>query len=723
MIKREISQLAVYRIKNETEALSLSCLQNLYMEKTSEIVYIIKENRLYGIVSMGDILHHRDSEGGVKINKTFTSLTGFNLIKAREIFKARTNIHKIPVINEKGELIGDYSRWDDMLYIERNQKLLMQEEIVRNLFKKYETVYVIEPVANGHSDYIQLVEYLERFEVKYIMLNKGDIEQILLEQSICIFLNEDERRGVQCLYGIELGSKYDMPVDTRYKVRFSTYKSLLVQLMQEYELIRLGIKSASDLSNMRIDDKATILLSSLEKRGIKCFCLYPDENELTEYGRKFKNEVNERLKYNPIDSEREEFWPKKVENEEFYGELYQLEDYENESAQKNFGEGAFTFENRDYITGKYFNAKNGIRVTCFQPEEYVGTIYILGPCMIVGAYVEDQYTIPSYLQKKLLEQGYNYRVENYGSVLRLDAKIDSRIEEIGKFHENDIVVYLSVKGKAVDISGNSLEKIFEEHKIPSEWVVNAYVHCNHKANQLVADSIFEMVIPCLEEKDNDKDIHIDVYNVMKDYVQQKYLNQYFSHFCAEDYNTVGAIVMNCNPFSKGHRYLIEQARKQVEFLIIFAVEENASLFSFEERIKLIMEGTRDLDNVMVVPSGDFVLSKNNFREYFGKRETEAAVLGAEYDINVFADYIAGPLHITHRFAGEELEDRVTEIYNKAMAKILPPKGITFVEIPRIAVEGETVSASKVRKYLKDEEYNKAFDLLPDTTKQYLMKQI
>ena len=156
---------------------------------------------------------------------------------------------------------------------------------------------------------------------------------------------------------------------------------------------------------------------------------------------------------------------------------------------------------------------------------------------------------------------------------------------------------------------------------------------------------------------------------------------------------------------------------------MFVVEEDESLFPFEERFRLIEEGTKDMDNVMVVPSGDFILSRNNFREYFLKEEDEVVALNAEYDIGVFADYIAKSLHITYRFAGQEPEDRVTDIYNDAMRKVLPQKGISFVEFPRIEIEGEVISASRVRNALKDREYDKVWQLVPETTRQYLKKQI
>lgn len=738
MLKRSIKQLAVYTTEKEEETISFAELHGLYLQKTSEIIYIVKEKKLYGIVCLREALYHNTS-GRVKINKTFTSLNGFNVYKAHEIFKNRPQIHKIPVINTQGELIGDYSRWDDMLYIERTHAQFMKKEMAERVLLSYDKVYLVEPVDKNDVFYIQLEQYLDSFDIKYIKLGKeklGEIiyENILYENAICIFLNEDERRGIECLYGIRPRIydsqeynvlKYDLLEDDRCKARLATYKSLLFQIIEETQLENLNInKPLKYFPCDRIDDKATVLLSKLEDAGVKCFCIYSLERERTEYGKAFRKEIYDKQKIHLLDAKQP--WPKREDNEEFYGELYQRDDYKNETAQKEIFEGNASFTYKKNVKGKYFNAVNGKRITCFQPEKYIGTIFLLGPCSIIGLYAEDQYTIASYLQKNLLEKGYEYRVVNYGHLVRPDSAIDVRLGEIGTFSKNDILIYQSTKGEAIDIDGFSLEGIYEKNQVPFQWITNVYGHCNYKTYNMIADSMFEMIQPYLKQKelrDDYKKIQICIHDIMKKYIDCKYLKQYFTKFKGKQYKSVGAIVMNCNPFSLGHRYLIECAKKQVEFLILFVVEEEASLFPFEERYLLVKDGVKDLENVMVVPSGEFILSKNTLKEYFSKEDDEAVVINAEYDIQIFVDYIAQPLNITYRFAGEEPEDAVTRAYNNAMRKILPQNGIKFIEISRKQIEDIFISASRVRKYLEIEEYDHAFGLLPDTTVEYIKHQM
>lgn len=724
MLKRALSELAIYQIEKDIELLDKSCLYDLYQKKTSEIIYITKEKKLYGIICLKEAVYCFEN-GKVQINKTFTSLKGFNVIKAHEIFQKR-NVHKIPVVNEKGELLGDYSRWDDLLYIERNQRNLMEKEIVKKVLEPYEKIYVVRPVENKIYIFKHLIEYLERCGIHYTILNKEQVGRKLFDRVICIFGDEDERKGVQCFYGIApaLGKKNDLLEDPCLNLRMATYKSLLSQIAEELLMKRLKIEDCSRSAFQRIDKKATILLSALQKKGICCFGLCEEERKATEYGKKFKNEIREKIKINP--RIQEEQWLKREDGEEFYCELYQNKDYEKGAAQKEIYEGSHTFEFGKNITGKYFNAKNGKRITCFQPKEYIGTIYLLGPCTIIGAYTEDQYTVASLLQKKILQQGYMYRVENYGDLLRPDAAIDSRLEEIGNFQLNDIVIYLSRIGEVLHVQDSrSLEKIFEKGQVSCGWIKDTYTHCNHKVSGLIADNILEMICPCLSKKSDHygKEINVNFQDVMKQYIHNKYLSFLNLFLLNKEYKTIGAIVMNGNPFTRGHYYLVEQARKQVDFLIIFVVEEDVSLFPFEERFEMIKQGVRDIENVAVVPSGEFILSQNNFQQYFWKLENEAAVCNAEYDINIFADYIAKPLCITHRFVGNEPIDNTTRVYNEAMKKILPQKGITYVEIPRITMEDEVISASRVREYMRKQEYDKAFAMLPEATWRYLMKQI
>lgn len=737
MIRRDIAQLAVYDTKEELDSVPFDCLRNLYLDKTSEIIYFTREKILYGIVCTREAISGKEV---ITINKSFTAVQEGDIIKACRTFQARkTRIHKIPIVNEQGELVGDYSCWDDMLYIERNQNRLMQKESVKKVLEIYNKIYVVQPIAYKISVYMQLTSHLDHFGIEYIPLDKEQIAGKLLENACFIFVDEDERRGTECLFHIEpcfydIRGKYiyeyDMLASGFNNLKFVTYKSLMVQIMYNNQFEKLQIKKPDNVYSDLVDDKVTFLLSALEKKGVKCFGLYnfEDKDVISDYCMKFQKEVRDRIAKFPRRLKTP--WPQQSENPDFFGDLYQNEDYEKEIVQRETFLPLTAYEYKNGIAGKYCNARNGRRVTCFQPEEYIGTIYTFGRCMMLGVYAEDQNTITSILQKKLMEEGYAYRVENCADMVRADCSIDERLQEIDKFHANDIIVFFSSPPhRVVNIQGIALEKVYEKHQIPSVWVEDTeYGHCNHKANQIIADEILKMIKPCLinklEANDiviNDEEVQFCIREEMKDYVYHRYIEHYFSSFNGEKYATVGAIVMECDPFSIEHRHWIEWASRQVDFLILFVYERDVLTFSFEERYKMAIEGTRDIDNIMVVPSGPCIISEVTFLEYF-YGDKNAVIYNARYDINVFADYIAKQLHITHRFVGKESERASVKIYNEEMKKILPEKEISCVEMPAMP-QGKDVCAPKVIKYLKNKEYDKAFELLPETTKEHIMNQL
>ena len=182
-------------------------------------------------------------------------------------------------------------------------------------------------------------------------------------------------------------------------------------------------------------------------------------------------------------------------------------------------------------------------------------------------------------------------------------------------------------------------------------------------------------------------------------------------------SSIAAIVMNANPFTLGHRYLVEQAARNNDVVHLFAVSEDASLIPYSVRKKLILEGVADLPNVFVHDSGPYIISSATFPSYF-QRDEESVIRGhALLDLTIFTR-IAEALGITTRYVGEEPRSLVTGIYNEIMQKELPIHGIRCVVIPRKEWNGEVISASTVRKALQEENWNLLENLVPETTYRY-----
>lgn len=185
----------------------------------------------------------------------------------------------------------------------------------------------------------------------------------------------------------------------------------------------------------------------------------------------------------------------------------------------------------------------------------------------------------------------------------------------------------------------------------------------------------------------------------------------------------GVIVMNANPFTRGHRYLVEQAVAKVDNLYVIVVKEDRSRFSYKARLAMVEEGLGDLGNVTVCRGSDYVISSATFPTYFLKDLNDAAPTHIELDLDLFTRHIAPALGASVRFAGSEPSDGLTRAYNEAMAVKLPASGMDFVEFQRLGEDGAAVSASAVRKYLDAGCFAKAAELVPPTTVPYLLADI
>ncbi len=179
----------------------------------------------------------------------------------------------------------------------------------------------------------------------------------------------------------------------------------------------------------------------------------------------------------------------------------------------------------------------------------------------------------------------------------------------------------------------------------------------------------------------------------------------------------GAVVVNCNPFTLGHRYLIEEAARRVGRLHVFVVREDRSEFPFEVRLRLVRDGTADLANVDVLDTSRYAISALTFPSYFLKKTDDAAFAQMELDLTLFGQRIAPFFRIRTRFFGSEPFCATTRRYNEAMHRLLPSYGIEPVELPRKLVEGDAVSASVVRARLREGRSVRA--LVPPTTAEFL----
>ena len=183
-------------------------------------------------------------------------------------------------------------------------------------------------------------------------------------------------------------------------------------------------------------------------------------------------------------------------------------------------------------------------------------------------------------------------------------------------------------------------------------------------------------------------------------------------------HSVGSLILNCNPVTKGHLELIELASNESDYVIIFLVETDKSFFTFKERMALLYLATNHLRNVIVIPSTKYIISEITFPSYFLKSMNEAEYQQAQLDINIFKQYFIPIFNINKRYIGSE-SDKHMILYNDLMKKELEDY---VVIIERFLQDNEIISASRVRKLVKENKIDEAALLVPQSI-QELFKSI
>jgi [citrate (pro-3S)-lyase] ligase len=388
------------------------------------------------------------------------------------------------------------------------------------------------------------------------------------------------------------------------------------------------------------------------------------------------------------------------------------------------------------------------------------TIHMLGDCEMFGTNARDDACIPGWLQRIASERdGWsNIRVTNHGHFVAWNMYNLPRIFNAVDVRPGDIIIanitYGYPKFDQIRLPGLDLSKNLDDRRKYGDIFVDNG-HFNEQGYHYFADRIAawldaEGVIDVRgaetagvehRAKSSAKPLNLrrSTWEYVRDVAgsgveaasgsigpdrvnlpdgEQEGLRQYLASLAAIK-PAIGAIVMNCNPFTLGHRFLVEESSSKVDKLYIFVVEEDKSFFPFADRLELVKSGTEDLGNVVVVPSGRYIISSLTFDDYFDKGTIQGQAIDPSNDVKIFARYIAPSLGINVRFAGEEPLDAITQQYNDTMARILPQWGIKFDVIARRENDGQVISASRVRSLLEQQNFEAIGQIVPRTTLEYL----
>ena len=279
------------------------------------------------------------------------------------------------------------------------------------------------------------------------------------------------------------------------------------------------------------------------------------------------------------------------------------------------------------------NADGGHRITAHQPKKHKKTIYMVGGCRMYGIGSADNHTIESYLQElfNLNFPDEQIIVQNYGFMFEgLKKNEIPFIISALPLKPGDIVLTELNVGDPEDTKDICQLDISNAFNIPRQCnVVYDIIHYTPDGNRITAENLFRKILEqsLLSDSPEITTYAHDMGGYGFNQSTSKELNQYKA--ILKDYYSakfpepiIGSIVMNCNPFTFGHRYLIEKALEQCDFLIVFVVQEDKSIFPFSDRLELVDQGTADIVNIEVIPSGKFIISSLTFSEYFNKSELQ-----------------------------------------------------------------------------------------------------
>ena len=688
--------LPIVNIESPVLELDWKTIREAVCEHPCNIIFVERGDKLAGIISHGDIIRARKAGAdAVAVNTNFTALQGKRFMEAREIFRTRKNIHELPVIDEEGKLEGMCSRYDDLLYLEYSNPW-KANKYVEPFLKKLKRASFVKPPAEDDRRRAVVNTWVKHFREHDIQCDFIDFESIL-----------------------EVAKKGDPILLTDHEQDLAAHMVLEAIDGGPYPWHCLyTLKGFEDkMSEHAYDD----LVQKLVASGISIYNLIFTTDDSTP-GRKRLNKGFSAWLNMPGVRDVAPFVPDS-QAEAFYDEHY------TEEYAETVGKYTIELEKSDIFTrlkdceGPYFNVVDGERATADQPSDALHTIYFFGPCIMIGAYVEDQHTIESFLQKRLNEAGYRYKVVNCGCY-------ETRYQEMvhitsTPMKPGDIMVMHIENRPYPQTTTIDLMDLLDAHNVPNEWLLDIPLHCNHKVNEIYADELFDRMVAegTLKQDEGESIDPSETEPVMlsRDLaVNSLYLDLYYNDFHPEEGMTVGTVGMHGNPFTLGHRYLIETASKQVDRLFVLLIGDELGIFSYPERFAMAVDATSDLDNVTIVSGGPFQATRNVFRDYFVKINPSDMTESALADTLIYAEVIAKRLGITHRFLGDEKHNPKMDFFNKLLLETLPKYGINAVELPRLAVHGHSISASTSRDAASKGDLETLLDNVPAVTLKYLI---
>lgn len=165
------------------------------------------------------------------------------------------------------------------------------------------------------------------------------------------------------------------------------------------------------------------------------------------------------------------------------------------------------------------------------------------------------------------------------------------------------------------------------------------------------------------------------------------------------------IVMNANPMTAGHAFLIDTAAasSDVAHVYVMLVGDEGQLFSYDDRLAMVRQYCTQAhsDRVTVLEANPYAISSLTFPSYFLKEIDTATDTHITLDLDVLVHYLAPALEVRVRYVGSEPLDALTARYNTLMKQQLPAHGIEVREVTRMSDDtGRCINATAIRESIQ-----------------------
>jgi len=193
---------------------------------------------------------------------------------------------------------------------------------------------------------------------------------------------------------------------------------------------------------------------------------------------------------------------------------------------------------------------------------------------------------------------------------------------------------------------------------------------------------------------------------------------------------LSCVVLNANPFTIGQKYLVQLAASRSAKVLVFVIQnrpeagakgnhENTGIeFSFLDRMRMVKEGLSDIGNVIILPSGPYLISRSDYPEGFLSEDLGPAPAHAILDSMVFC-HVCNALGIKTAFAGDEPRDELSEIHLNALRQECRKNNINLRVAERKRLGERYLTSSLARQAIADKDLDELKEIVPQTTLSYL----